>query len=169
MLLFLDRLKWKMINGGIRIRSFICCKMFESCGKNVNVGRKNTFSYKNMVVGNNVFFGSHSIYMSQNAKIIIGDDVLFGPRVMVITGNDRYDVEGKTIYETLSLEKHEDDDEDVIFEGDNWIGAGSIILKGVRVGKGSIIGAGSVVTKDVPPYVIVAGNPAKKIKDRFTK
>ncbi len=53
----------------------------------------------------------------------------------------------------------------VIIEDDCWIGAGAIILNGITIGKGSVVGAGSVVTKDVPPYTIVAGNPARKIKD----
>lgn len=48
-----------------------------------------------------------------------------------------------------------------------WIGHGAIILAGVRIGKGSIVAAGSVVTKNIPPCEIWGGNPAKKIKDRF--
>lgn len=51
---------------------------------------------------------------------------------------------------------------------DVWIGSGAVILAGVRVGDGAVIGAGSVVTKDVPPYAIVVGNPAKVKRYRFT-
>ena len=53
---------------------------------------------------------------------------------------------------------------DIIIEEDAWIGAGTIILPGIHIGKGAIIGAGSVVTKDVEPYTIVAGNPARIIR-----
>lgn len=53
----------------------------------------------------------------------------------------------------------------VRIEDDCWIGAGAIILNGVTIGKGSVVGAGAVVTKDVAPYTIVAGNPARKIRD----
>jgi acetyltransferase-like isoleucine patch superfamily enzyme len=53
---------------------------------------------------------------------------------------------------------------DIIIEDKVWIGFNVIILKGVKIGEGAVIGAGSVVTKDVPPYHIVAGNPAKIIK-----
>jgi acetyltransferase-like isoleucine patch superfamily enzyme len=57
-------------------------------------------------------------------------------------------------------------EEGIRIEDDCWIGAGAIILNGVTVGKGSIVGAGSVVTKNVDPYsVVVVGNPAKKIKE----
>lgn len=54
----------------------------------------------------------------------------------------------------------------VVIEDDVWIGANVIILRGVHVNKGAIIGAGSIVTKDVPGYAIVAGNPAKTIRYR---
>jgi acetyltransferase-like isoleucine patch superfamily enzyme len=53
-------------------------------------------------------------------------------------------------------------------EDDVWIGFGAILLSGIRIGKGAVIGAAAVVTKDVPPYAIVAGNPATKVADRFT-
>ncbi|MDA7870457.1 hypothetical protein N9Z58_01205 [bacterium] len=55
----------------------------------------------------------------------------------------------------------------VVIQDDVWVGLGAIIMDGVTIGEGSIIGAGSVVTKDVPPYTISAGCPAKKIRDRF--
>lgn len=55
----------------------------------------------------------------------------------------------------------------IIIEEDVWVGSNSVILSGVKIGRGSIVGAGSVVTKDVPPYSIVGGNPAKVIKMRF--
>ena len=58
---------------------------------------------------------------------------------------------------------------DIIVGNDVWIGAKSTIMSGVKIGDGSIVGAGSTVTKDVPPYSIVAGNPAKFIKFRFTE
>lgn len=55
----------------------------------------------------------------------------------------------------------------IVIEDDVWIGFGCLILSGVKIGKGAIIGAGSVITKDIPPYAIVCGNPAKVIKYRF--
>lgn len=56
----------------------------------------------------------------------------------------------------------------VVVEDDVWIGAGAIILSGVRVGKGAVVGAGAVVAKDIPPYSIAVGNPARVVKSRFS-
>ena len=57
----------------------------------------------------------------------------------------------------------------IVIEDEVWIGAGALILSGVTIGKGSVVGAGAVVTKNVPPYSVTAGNPAKVIKYRFTE
>ena len=147
------------------IINYFSKKMFISCGKNVDLGYNNRFYFDHMIVGNNVSFGSNSIFMSSIAKIIIGDHVMFGPRVMVITGNHTIDIPNTYMYEVNT--KNVNDDQDVIFEGDNWVGAGAIILKGVTIKKGTVIGAGSVVTKSTEEYSVYAGNPARKIKNRF--
>ena len=141
--------------------------MFSQCGKHVVIGRKGQFTYENIVVGNNVFIGQYANFMSTNAKIVIGDHVMFGPHVFVITGDHRIDIKGKYMDEVTEAEKRPSDDQDVIFEGDNWIGANACILKGVTVGMGAVVAAGSVVTKDVPAYSIVGGAPARLIKMRF--
>ena len=57
---------------------------------------------------------------------------------------------------------------DIIIENDVWIGANSTVMSGIKIGNGAIVAAGSTVTKNVPPYAIVAGNPAKVVKYRFT-
>lgn len=69
------------------------------------------------------------------------------------------------------VEKKDGDDGLVLIEDDVWIGANALIIsvnKGITIGRGSIVAAGAVVTKDVAPYTIVAGVPAKFIKNRFT-
>jgi serine acetyltransferase len=58
---------------------------------------------------------------------------------------------------------------DIIIENDVWIGATTTIMSGVKISNGAVVAAGSIVTKDVPPYAIVAGNPAKVVKYRFTE
>ncbi len=61
-----------------------------------------------------------------------------------------------------------ENDQDVIFEGDNWIGMNVTVLKGVTIGRGCIVAAGAVVNKSTPRYSIVGGVPAKVLKMRFT-
>ena len=139
-----------------------------SCGKNVNFGKNLSLSgEKNIYIGNNVFLGKGTTLMSSRAKIIVGDHVMVGPGVTVITGNHKIDVVGKYMDEITDKEKDPDDDQDIVFEGDNWIGANVTILKGVTIGEGAVVAAGSVVTKDVEPYSIYGGVPAKKLKMRF--
>ncbi|MBE6589652.1 MAG: CatB-related O-acetyltransferase [Ruminococcaceae bacterium] len=122
---------------------------------------------QNIILGNDVGIGAEALFMCTRAKIIIGDHVMFGPRVTVITGGHRMDLIGRYMTTVTNEEKRPEDDRDVIFEGDNWIGANVTVLRGVTVGEGAVIAAGAVVTKDVPPYSIVGGVPAKVIKMRF--
>ena len=94
------------------------------------------------------------------AKITIGDDVLIGPRVLIHSGNHRF-----TDPETRIREQGHDAAPIVIEDG-VWIGGHAVILPGVRVGRGAVVAAGAVVTKDVEPYAIVGGVPAKRIGER---
>ena len=94
--------------------------------------------------------------------------MVIGPHVTVITGNHRIDAVGKYITELTEKDKCPEDDSDVTIGTGAWIGANVTILKGVHVGRESVVAAGSVVTHDVPPYTIVGGVPARYIRDRFT-
>lgn len=143
---------------------------FGKCGKRVKIGKRFSCSgIKNVYCGNMVNIGENNIFYCTKAKIIIKDKVMFGPNVTVITGDHRLDLLGRFIYDVKNEEKDRMNDAEVVFEGDNWIGAGAIILKGVSVGQGSVVAAGAVVTKDVPPYSIVAGVPARVVKKRFSE
>ncbi len=123
----------------------------------------------NVYFGNDVSIGENSLFMSTRAKVIVGDHVMTGPNVTIITGSHRTDLIGRFLKSVKDAEKLPENDKDVIFEGDNWIGANVTILKGVTIGEGAIVGSGSVVTKDVPPYSIGGGVPFKVIKMRFTE
>ncbi len=92
---------------------------------------------------------------------------MFGPHVAVVTGDHRIDIPDRPMISIKDSEKLPENDQDVVIENDVWIGANATILKGVTIGTGSVICAGAVVTKDVPPYSIVGGVPAKLIKKRF--
>lgn len=93
--------------------------------------------------GNKLFIASHAAFLNSD--------------------DHRYDIIGKTIWDSGRGDKYK-----IVVEDDVWIGHGAIILSPANIGRGSIIAAGSVVTKDVPAYAIVGGNPARIIKMRFT-
>ncbi len=161
---FLKKANYKLfIENGLK-------KAFGKCGENVKVTRDSEFfPEKNILIGNNVSIGPYALFWSLFAKIYIEDNVLIGPKVTIITGDHRTDVVGKHVIDIGENEKLQENDKDVVIENGAWIGANVTILKGVRIGKDSIIAAGSVVTKDVESYSVYAGVPAKKIKDRFTE
>lgn len=143
-------------------------KAFAKCGNNVRVSKGCEFSgIENISIGNNVALGSGLKILTTRAKVSIGNDVMFGPNVTVITGDHRTDIPNRPMISLTDRDKLPENDQDVVLEGDNWIGANAIILKGVIIGEGAVIAAGSVVTKDVPPYAIAAGVPARIIKMRF--
>jgi len=110
-------------------------------------------------IGNNVGISAYC-YIQVRGKIIIKDNVLFGPGVIIISENHNFSDLEKPI--NLQGETRKG----VIIEEGVWIGARATILDGVKIGKNSIIAAGSVVTKNVPEYCIVAGVPATIIKYR---
>ena len=142
--------------------------MLEQAGNNVRIGRRTRAStWNNISAGDHVSIGTDCLFLCTRAKVKIGDHVMFGPGVTVITGNHRTDIAGRYMDTICDDEKRPEDDQDVVFEGDNWIGANAIILKGVTIGKGAVIAAGAVVTRDIKPYTISGGVPAVKIKDRF--
>ena len=145
-------------------------QMVSTCGENVYFGIHSSIAgWENVVIGTDVSIGENCQFMSTKAKLIIKDHVVFGPGVTVATGNHITDIPGRYMTSFTEKEKRPQDDQDVVFEGDNWIGAKAIILKGVHIGFGAVIAAGAVITKDVAPYTIVGGVPAKVIGSRFTE
>lgn len=141
-----------------------------SCGERVFFSPFNSvFYYENMFVGNDVHIAYHADMVATRSKIIIGDHVVFGPNVCVRGGDHRTDIVGRFIDNVSDDLKLPENDKDVIFEGDNWIGMNSIILKGVTIGRGCIVAAGAVVNISMPPYSIVGGVPARVLKMRFTE
>ena len=100
---------------------------------------------------------------SCGGKIIIGDRCPIGPGVLMRTANHRFNQPDQFIQE----QGH--DCADIVIEDDCWIGANAIILPGVHIGRGAVIGAGAVVTKDIPALGIAVGVPARVIKYRGEK
>lgn len=102
-------------------------------------------------------------YVTVYGNVKIGKYVMIAPHVMIAGGNHGVKKINIPMMFQESLSKG-----GIEIENDVWIGANSTIVDGIKIGKGSIISAGSVVTKDVEPYDIVAGVPAKRIKNRIT-
>ena len=102
-----------------------------------------------------------------NAKIIIKGNCAIAEHLTIHTGN-HVRVIGKFVTDITEANKPKGFDEDVIIEKDVWIGSNVTILAGVHIGRGATIAAGAVVNKDVPPYSIVGGVPAKVIKFYWT-
>lgn len=145
--------------------SFLTCNIFIEN----NVGR--------VKIGSRTYIGSSSIICAN--KIVIGDDVLISWGCTIVDNNAhslismqrsndvamaKRNFENKETHSNLNKDWSVVDSKPIIIKDKSWIGFNSIILKGVTVGEGAVVAAGSVVTKDVPDYAIVAGNPATVIK-----
>ena len=147
--------KWSF--GAKRLRAFCARHMLTSCGENVNVERHARF-------GRGVTLGDRSgigINASIGEQTHIGSDVMMGPDCVIYTRNHRCD--------RLDIPMREQGYgpvEPVEIGDDCWIGGRVTLLPGVHVGNGAVIAAGAVVTKDVPPYAVVGGVPAKIIYNR---
>ena len=147
--------KWSF--GAKRLRAFCARHMLTSCGENVNVERHARF-------GRGVTLGDRSgigINASIGEQTHIGSDVMMGPDCVIYTRNHRFD--------RLDIPMREQGYgpvEPVEIGDDCWICGRVTILPGVHVGNGAVIAAGAVVTKDVPPYAVVGGVPAKIIYNR---
>ena len=116
------------------------------------------------------------IGLSNEAPIQIGMYCSFGPNVKMFLNSDHpINLVSTFPLKTLVKQKSPWPNLDVISKGgvtignDVWVGANSLIMSGVKISSGSVIAAGSIVTKDVGPYQLVGGNPAKLIKTRFNK
>lgn len=142
-----------------KLRSLVGGALLDHVGRNVNIEKGADFG-----TGRGITLGTNSnlgINCKVRGPLEIGEDVMMGPNCIIITSSHNHSsVETHMIYQgDTAIQK-------VIIEDDCWIGFNVIILPGVTIGKGSIIGAGAVVTKDIPPYSIAVGVPARVIKDR---
>lgn len=123
-------------------------------GNHVHIRKHADFEFENVTIGNNVLLGEYCLLAShKNGEITIGNDTMISARVKFCTINHNFDdVE-------IPIRLQGEDFGCIEIGKDVWIGEDAIILPGVKIGDGAVIGAGSVVSKDIPPYTIAAGNP----------
>ena len=137
--------------GQKQIRAFCGKLILQKCGKNVNIEKGAVFSSK-IELGDNSGIGVNA---SISGKCIMGKDVMMGAECIIYSWNHKVDDLSRPMRGQGFAEE-----KPVVIGDDVWIGGRVIILPGVHVGSHSIIGAGAVVTKDVPEWAVVAGNPA---------
>lgn len=162
--LFVKKLYIKIYEQELELRAAFWRMFFYHMGKNVQIARNCTFvNPKEITLGSYVFINHHVEFEATDGEIIIGNFVLFGMHARIINSNHIFTDWKKPIYlQGKSQAK-------IVIEDDVWIGMNVIILPRVTIGRGAVVAAGAVVTKDVVPYSIVGGVPAKIIKYRFDK
>lgn len=118
-----------------------------------------------IVTGRNLRLGddvdlARDVLITTDGGVAVGDRVLVGYRTQILSSNHNIPPRDEKIFAAGHTRRP------VVIEDDSWIAAGCVVLPGVRIGEGAVVGAGSVVTRDVPPFSVVAGVPARIIGHR---
>ena len=155
-------LPWSPRPGGRlarRARALLGRQMLDACGVDVNIEHGAWFgSGRGMRLGDRSDIGMDALVIG---SVEIGCDVMMGPRCILLSSSH----EVGSIDMPMNRQGFKPD-RTIVIEDDVWLGAGVTVLPGRRIGRGSIIGAGSVVASDVPPWSIAVGNPARVVRDR---
>ena len=142
-----------------QVRATLGRHMLDFCGTDVNIEHGAWFGTgKGIELGDRSDIGMDALVMG---PLTIGRDVMMGPRCVILS--NRHDI--SSVDEPMNRQGFLPDLR-VVIEDDVFVGAGSVILAGRRLGRGCVVGAGSVVAHDVPPWSVVAGNPARVVRKR---
>ena len=141
---------------GVLFRRYWYCKTIKSCGSDIFIDFGAIIDNPEVIIGKSVRIGQSNII----SRAIIGNQVLFSANVSVLSGKNQHSYSLSNVH----INKQCGIIRTIEIGNDVWLGNGSIIMS--NVGEGSVIGAGSVVVKDIPPFSVAVGNPARVIKSR---
>lgn len=138
------------------LRKCILTELFGSVGDGIWIEPPFYCDYgTNITLGNNVYFNFNCVILD-SASVTIGDNAMFGPAVQIYTATHPLDASQRRMGQEFA--------QGIEIGSDVWVSGGAIILPGVHIGAASVIGAGSVVTRDIPEGVFAAGNPCRIIR-----
>lgn len=143
-----------------KMRGLFAKRIATKFGTNVNIERNAVFTPE-LEIGNNSGIG---IDCEVYGPVAIGNNVMMGPEVIIYTSGHKHDR-----IDIPMMEQGSSEVQPVKIGNDVWIGRRAIIMPGVTIGDGVIIGAGAVVTKNIAPYMVAVGVPAKTVKNRMEK
>lgn len=143
-----------------QLKQFFLKKKLGISDKNIKIFSDSVFSEFNNIIWHDDIYIGPKAYVWASGGLEIFSNVIIGPRITIHTSNHRYEHATMIPYDSKSILKK------VTIEKNVWIGDRVMIAPGVTIGEGSVVAMGSVVTKDVPKYSLVGGNPAKIIKKR---
>jgi acetyltransferase-like isoleucine patch superfamily enzyme len=124
------------------------------------------FSFKNVHIGKGVRIDYGCRFLAILSRIYVGDKCMIAAGCDIVAGNHNTVCDGRFMSDITNADKRDFDDTDVVLEEDVWLGRRVIVLNGARIGRGAVVGAGSVIRRRVPPYGIVIGNPARVVSFR---
>lgn len=162
---YIYKLFFKKVNGVFSIDTGVTILGFKNIeiGNNANI-MKNSYLYANdngiLIIGDNFSMNSNSQLGSANGKIVISYNCSIGPNCVLRASNHTFD------NPDIPFREQGHTYGEIILEDDVWVSSNCVITSNTKLGKSSIIGAGSVVTKDVEPYSVMGGVPAKLIRKR---
>ncbi|HFC3073461.1 TPA: acyltransferase [Neisseria gonorrhoeae] len=134
---------------GRRVRGFLARRVSPHIGRGVNIER-GAYVFPDTVLGDGSGIGANCEICR---GLVVGKNVMMGPECLLHSTNHKFDRENKRFEGYTEIRP-------ITLEDDVWPGRRVIVMAGVTVGRGSVVGAGAVVTKDIPPYSLAAGNPA---------